>query len=134
IERVPKHRTNDAIIFDAAAEHVVPFNPLACPDPNRMDTVVSGVVSAFKKLNDSWGPRLENLLRCAVFMAVEQRGTFLDTLRILTDKTYRDTAVVKVSDEIVRAFWQYEFASWNVQYRTEAVSSVTNKLMPFLTS
>ncbi len=65
IERFPKNRTNDAIIFDAAAEHVVPYNPLACPDPNRIDSVVSDVVSAFKKLNDSWGPRLENLLRCS---------------------------------------------------------------------
>ena len=65
IERVPKHRTNEAIVFDAAADHVVPFNPLACSDPARIDQVVSGVVSCFKKLNDSWGPRLENLLpRC----------------------------------------------------------------------
>lgn len=134
IERVPKNRTNDAIIFDAAAEHVVPFNPLACPDPNRMDTVVSDVVSAFKKLNDSWGPRLENLLRCSIFMAVERQGTFMETLRILTDKAYRDMAVLQESDEIVRGFWQYEFASWSAQYRTEAIASVTNKLMPFLTS
>src|SRR5207253_4072335 len=50
VERVPRHRTNDAIVFDAAAEHVVPYNPLACPDPRRIDQVTSGVVSAFKKL------------------------------------------------------------------------------------
>src|SRR5947207_15275336 len=55
-------------------------------------------------------------------------------LKLLTDKAYRDNLVAKVSDEIVRSFWQYEFAAWNVQYRTEAVSSVTNKLVPFLTS
>src|SRR5206468_3890908 len=52
----------------------------------------------------------------------------------LTEKAYRDQVVVHVSDDVVRAFWQNEFASWNSQYRTEAVSSVTNKLMPFLTS
>ena len=134
IERVPRHRTNEAIIFDAAADQVVPFNPLACADPKRVDQVTSGVVSAFKKLYDSWGPRLENLLRYAVFVAVEQQGTFLDMLRLLTDKAFRDTIVAKVSDDVVRAFWQIEFASWNAQYRTEAVSSVTNKLLPFLTS
>ncbi len=134
VERVPRQRTNDAIVFDAAAEHVIPFNPLACPDRARVDQVTSGVVSAFKKLYDSWGPRLENLLRYAVFVAVEQQGTLLDMLRLLTDKAYRDQVVVRVSDEVVRSFWQNEFASWNGQYRTEAVSSVTNKLMPFLTS
>jgi hypothetical protein len=134
VERVPRQRTNDAIVFDAAAEHVIPFNPLACPNPTRVDQVTSGVVSAFKKLYDSWGPRLENLLRYAVFVAVEQQGTLLDMLRLLTDKAYRDQVVVHVSDEVVRSFWQNEFASWNGPYRTEAVSSVTNKLMPFLTS
>jgi hypothetical protein len=131
---VPKHRTNHAIIFDAAAEHVIPFNPLACSDPARIDQVTSNVVSAFKKLYDSWGPRLENLLRYAVFVAVEQKGTLLDMLRLLTDRGYRDALIPKVSDEVVRSFWVNEFASWNSQYRTEAVSSVTNKLMPFLTS
>src|SRR5258708_23591662 len=54
--------------------------------------------------------------------------------RLLTEKAYRDAAVLKVSDEVVRSFWTNEFATWNAQYRTEAVSSVTNKLMPFLTS
>lgn len=131
---VPKHRTNDALVFEAASDHVIPFNPLACSDPERVDQVTSGVVSAFKKLYDSWGPRLENLLRYAVFVAVEQNGTLLDMLRLLTDKAHRDAVVLKVSDDVVRSFWTHEFATWSAQYRTEAVSSVTNKLMPFLTS
>jgi len=134
LDRVPKHRTNDVILFDAAAQHVIPFNPLACSDPTRVDQVTSGVVSAFKKLYDSWGPRLENLLRYAAFVAVEQHGTLIDMLHLLTDKGFRDQTVARVSDDLVRSFWQDEFASWNAAYRTEAVSSVTNKLMPFLTS
>jgi len=134
IQLVPKPRTNDVIIFDAAAEHVIPFNPLACPDLARVDQVTSGVVSAFKKLYDSWGPRLENLLRYSVFTTVEQQGTLLDMLRLLTDKAYRDRAVLRISDDVVRSFWTNEFTTWNAQYRTEAVSSVTNKFMPFLTS
>lgn len=131
---VPKSRTNDAIIFDAAGEHVIPFNPLACSDPRRVDQVTSGVVSAFKKLYDSWGPRLESLLRSAVFATVEQNGNMLDLLGLLTDENCRDQVVSRVKDDVIRSFWQNEFASWNGQYRTEAISSVTNKLMPFLTS
>ncbi len=131
---VPKRRTNEVIVFDATSDSIVPFNPLACADPKRIDQVTSGVVSAFKKLYDSWGPRLENLLRYAVFVTVEQQGTLLDMLRLLTDISYRDQVVHHVSDEVVRSFWQNEFASWTGQYRTEAVSSVTNKIMPFLTN
>ncbi len=54
---LPKYRTNDVILFDAASrECAVGFNPLACPDATRIDQVTSGVVSAFRKLHDSWGP------------------------------------------------------------------------------
>jgi len=131
---VPPSRTNDVILFEAAGDSVVPFNPLACDDPSRVDHVTSGVVSSFKKLFESWGPRLESLLRFSVFVAVEQHGTLLDVLRLLTDKNFRENAVERVNDEVVRSFWQNEFATWNGQYRTEAVSSVTNKLAPALAS
>jgi hypothetical protein len=131
---VPRHRTNDVIVFDAAGDNVIPFNPLACTDPARMDQVASGVVSAFKKLFDSWGPRLENLLRYAVFATVEEGGTLLDLLKLLTDETIRERMVGRIQDDVVRSFWINEFAGWNNQYRTEAVSSVTNKIMPFLTN
>jgi hypothetical protein len=134
IERVPTHRTNDAIVFEAAADRVILFNPLACPDPARVDQVTSGAVSALKKLFESWGPRLESLLRSGIFTVVEQGGTLLDLLRLLTDRAYRDAVVSRTADDVIRAFWTDEFAHWNSQYRTEAVSSVTNKLAPFLTS
>ena len=40
---VPKHRTNDVILFDVASgEYVVGFNPLASRDPSRVDQVTSG--------------------------------------------------------------------------------------------
>jgi len=134
LQLVPTQRTNDVIVFDPAGDGVVPFNPLACTDRGRMDQVASGVVSAFRKLYDSWGPRLENLLRFSVFAVIEQQGTLLDVLQLLTDAQVRDRLVPRIADEVVRSFWQHEFASWNAAYRTEAVSSVTNKILPFLTN
>ncbi len=131
---IPPRRTNDVIVFDPAGDGLVPFNPLACADPGRVDQVASGVVSAFKKLYDSWGPRLENLLRFAVLPVIEQQGTLLDVLQLLTDAQVRERVVPRISDDVVRSFWQHEFASWNTAYRTEAVSSVTNKILPFLTN
>jgi hypothetical protein len=134
LQLVPSQRTNDVIVFDPAGNNIVPFNPLACADPDRRDQVVSGVVSAFRKLYDSWGPRLENLLRFSVFAVVERQGTLLDVLQLLTDAQVRERVVPRIEDDIVRSFWQHEFKSWNAQYRTEAVSSVTNKILPFLTN
>jgi hypothetical protein len=132
---VPRQRTNDVVLFDAADRSMaIPFNPLACRDPSRIDQVTSGVVSAFKKLNDSWGPRLEDTLRNAVFATVEQGGNLLSVMRLLGEQTYREQTVVRIRDEVVRSFWMHEFAGWSDNYRTEAVAAIQNKLRPFVVS
>lgn len=135
VARVPSHRTNDVIVFDAADRTLpIPFNPLACRDPARIDQVTSGVVSAFKKLHDSWGPRLEDTLRNAVFATVEQGGNLLSVMRLLGEPSYREQTVVRIRDDVVRAFWLHEFAGWSDNYRTEAVAAIQNKLRPFVVS
>ncbi|MFO0938956.1 MAG: type IV secretion system DNA-binding domain-containing protein [Gemmataceae bacterium] len=132
---VPKNRTNDTIVFDAGSrEGIVGFNPLACRDPSRVDQVTSGVVTAFKKLNDSWGPRLEDTLRNAVFATVEQGGNLSGLMRLLGEKPFRERMVMTIRDEMVRSFWLNEFASWSDNYRTEAVAAIQNKIRPFLTN
>ncbi len=132
---MPKHRTNDVILFDAGdREFAVSFNPLACRDPALIDQVTSGVVSAFKKLHDSWGPRLEDTLRNAVFAIVDQGGTMLELMRLLAERNFRDFIVPKIRDDVVRSFWMHEFANWDDRYRTEAVAAIQNKIRPFLTN
>jgi hypothetical protein len=132
---VPRHRTNDVILFDAGNRDVaIPFNPLACPDPRRIDQVTSGVVSAFKKLHDSWGPRLEDTLRNAVFATIEHGGNLVSLMRLLGEKPYREQTVVRIRDAVVRSFWMHEFAGWSDNYRTEAVAAIQNKIRPFLTN
>ncbi len=132
---IPKHRTNDVILFDAASrDQIIGFNPLACRDATRIDQVTSGVVSALKKLYDSWGPRLEDTLRNAVFATIERGGNLLSVMQLLGEKNYRERTVPLIRDPIVRSFWVHEFASWSDNYRTEAVAAIQNKLRPFLTS
>lgn len=135
IARVPSQRTNDVILFDAADRSLpIPFNPLACSDPTRIDQVTSGVVSAFKKLHDSWGPRLEDTLRNAVFATIEQGGNLLSVMRLLGESAYREQTVVRIRDHVVRSFWLHEFSNWSDNYRTEAVAAIQNKLRPFVVS
>lgn len=135
VRMMPTHRTNDVILFDAGdREFAVSFNPLACRDPAMIDQVTSGVVSAFKKLHDSWGPRLEDTLRNAVSAIVEQGGTMLELMRLLAERNFRDFIVPKIRDDVVRSFWMHEFASWDDRYRTEAVAAIQNNIRPFLSN
>ena len=134
---VPPPRTNEVILLDAGdTAFPVAFNPLACSDPMERPLVVSGVMSAFKKLyGDSWGPRLEHILRNALLALVAVPGTsLLSLLRLLSDASYRRAIVEQVDDPVVRSFWHQEFAGWNDRFRSEAISPVQNKLGHFLSS
>lgn len=134
---IPKRRTNNVIFFDASdRDYPIAFNPLACPKPEQRPLVASGIVGAFKKLHaDSWGPRLEHILRNAVLALVETPGTTLLSLQqILTDSPYRARLVSELTDPVVRGFWEHEFARWKPQFQAEAVAPVLNKIGPLLSN
>jgi len=135
MDSVPKPRTNDVVLFSAAdREFPVAFNPLHCPRLEVRPLVADGVVSSFKKLyGDSWGPRLEQILRNAVLALLEQKEpTLLHIQRLLTSRPYRTTTIGRVSDPVVRTFWLGTFGAWNDRFQAEAVSPVLNKLDAFL--
>jgi hypothetical protein len=102
--------------------------------PDQRSLVASGIVSAFKKMyGESWGPRLEHVLRNALLALLEHPGTsLLSVSRLLGDAHYRAALVGRIADPVVRTFWQREFASWRPQYMTEAVAPVQNKIGQFL--
>ena len=132
---VPKQRTNDVIWFDAGdRQHPLAFNPLDCPNEEQRPLVASGILSSFKKLyGESWGPRLEYILRNALLMLVEQPGTSLGSLlQLLNDGAYRKQIVNRTRDPVVRAFWEQEFAKWQPKFQTEAVAPIQNKVGQFM--
>ncbi len=137
LKRVPRSRTNDVILFDPAA-HPIAFNPLACARPEQRPLVAAGVLSAMKKvfdLDETNAPRLLYILRNVLLAVIEQPNpTLLDVPRMLSDTAYRRQTVARLSDPLVRSFWELEYAAWNDRYRTEAVAAVQNKLGQFLTS
>ena len=134
VRSVPRHRTNDVILFDPADdEYAVAYNPLQCSDPARRDLVADDVLAAFEKVYDlSHSPRLKDTLRNALYVLVEKGKTLLNLLLMLSDPAYRQRLTASIDDDVVRLFWQQEFAGWNDRYRTEALSAIQNKLRPFL--
>ena len=134
LDAVPPQRTNDVILFDPAdGIQAVAYNPLACRTPAQRALTASAVVTSFKRLfGDSWGPRLEHILRNCVLTLLDNPGTTLVSLhRLLVDDPFRKQLVGHVSDEMVRAFWQSEWAHWTPQFRAEALSPVLNKVGAF---
>jgi CxxC-x17-CxxC domain-containing protein len=137
IKAIPADRINDVIYFNPADQDFpIAFNVMESVDPEYKHLVASGLVGVFKKLwADSWGPRLEYILRNAILALLEYPGsTLLGVTRILVDKDYRERVVAKVTDPVVRAFWLDEFSKWNDRVLQEVISPIQNKVGQFLST
>ncbi len=135
LKYIPEQRLNDVVYFNPAdVNHPIAFNPMENSDPNMRANIASEIVGVLKKMfGDSWGPRLEHILRFTLLALLETPdATLLGITRMLTDKTYRKYVVSNVTDPIVRAFWVNEFAAWNEKFTTEAVAPVLNKVGAFI--
>ena len=131
---IPEHRVKDVIYINPDdVDFPVAFNPMEYTDVNRRNNIASEIVGVLKKMfGDSWGPRLEHILRFTLLALLETPGTtMLGITRMLTDKNYRKMIVDNVADPVVKAFWLTEFASWNDKFAAEAVQPVLNKVGAF---
>jgi hypothetical protein len=110
------------------------FNPLDGVPPLRRSVAANGIVEALKKIfADSWGWRLEFILRTALLLLLDQpEATIADVLRLFNDAEFRKDAAARATNAEVRRFWTTEFESYPGRFRTEAVSPVVNKLGSFL--
>ncbi|MCK5084937.1 MAG: type IV secretion system DNA-binding domain-containing protein [Candidatus Pacebacteria bacterium] len=134
---VPASRINDVIYFDPAdADYPIAFNVMEHVDPKYRHLVASGLIGVFKKIwADSWGPRLEYLLRNVILALLEYPGsTLLGVPRMFIDKDYRKKVVSKVTDPVVKAFWLNEFTKYSSQFTVDAISPIQNKVGQFLSS
>jgi hypothetical protein len=134
---IPPNRTNDVVLIEPSdRDFPVAFNMLENIDPAFNTIVCSGIVGIFKKIYaDSWGPRLEHILRNTILSLLEFPGTtMLGITRILQDEGYRRKIVAKIQDPIVKSFWVNEFEKMQERMRIEAISPILNKVGQFLSS
>ena len=137
IKAIPPHRINDVIYLNPADQDFpIAFNVMEKVDPEFRHLVASGLVGVFKKIYaESWGPRLEYILRNAILALLEFPGsTLLGVTRILVDKPYRARVVEKITDPVVRSFWVDEFSQWNDRVLQEVISPIQNKVGQFISN
>lgn len=133
---IPKHRINDVIVLDPAdPEAVVKLNLFEGGSLVHRELIASGIVAIFQKMYaNSWGPRLEYILRNALLTLLSTNAKLEDVLRILTDTKYRAKVVENLDDRVLRNFWLSEFNVMPERSRVEAVSPILNKVGQFVTS
>ena len=137
VKFIPKNRSNDVVIFDPSdKEYPLSFNMLECSDPDQRAIIASGLMSVFVKLwPDVWSERMKHILRNTLLALLEYQGSsMLGIMRLFGDDSYRAKVTAKVTDPLVRSFWEDEYAQWSEKYRTEAISAIQNKVGQLLTT
>ncbi len=137
MQYIPSNRVNDVIYFNPAdIEYPIAFNVVERVEPHLRHLVASGLIGVFQKLwADSWGPRLEYILRNAILAILDYPGsTLLGITRMLSDKAFRKKVIDKIQDPVVKSFWVNEFAGYANNFASEAVSPIQNKVGQFLSS
>lgn len=137
LDYVPKKRIKDVIYFNPAdLEYPIAFNPLEKVPKDFHHLVASGIISTFRKIwFESWGPRLEHILRHALLTLLEYpNSTLLDMPKLLLDKDFRRNVLNYITHPQVKEFWLSEFEKYSAWLRSEAISPVLNKIGQFLVS
>lgn len=137
LDYIPNRRVNDVVYLEPFdTERPFRLNVLENKNKQHKDLIASGIVSIFNKLyGDSWGPRLEYILRNVVLTLLEiPNATLPDVLPLLADKEYRERNVPKISDQVIKDFWLREFDKMPDKLRAEAISPIQNKVGQFVQS
>jgi hypothetical protein len=130
LKNIPEHRNQDVIYFDTTdPAHRTGFNPLYNVPPDQRHLVASELVLAFKKIwQDSWGPRLEYILRyCLLTLLEYPAATLLDITPLLLDQAYRNLILQYTDDMAILSFWHNEFDRYPPSLRSDAIMPILNK-------
>jgi CxxC-x17-CxxC domain-containing protein len=137
LDFIPNSRINDVVYFNPAdINYPVAFNVMESVEQEHKHLIASGLIGVFKKLwADSWGPRLEYVLRNAILALLDYPGsTLLGVMRILVDKSYREKVIAKIKDPVVKSFWVEEYSKYPQQFQVEAIAPIQNKVGQFLST
>ncbi len=134
---VPEDRVKDVILFNPADRlYPIGFNILENVNPDLKNIVASGVVGIFKKIfGESWGPRLEYILRNTILALLDYPdATMLGIVKILVDQDFRNKVIDKIQDPVIKDFFVSEYEQYDQKFRTEAIAPIQNKVGQFLSS
>lgn len=134
LDFVPQNRIKDVVYFAPFdTDYPIGFNVMEDVGYDKRHLVVSGLMGALKRIwVDAWSARMEYILQNTLLALLEYPdSTLLDVNRMLTNKTFRQDVVGKISDPVVRSFWVEEFAAFTDTYAREATPAIQNKIGQF---
>lgn len=141
LERIPPERVEDVIYFDPSqVDRPMGFNVMECEREDQKDFVTSSIINLMYKLYDPYktgivGPRFEHAIRNIMMtVMVEPGATFIEIVRCLTDPSYVQYLLPKVSDPMVKRYWTDQIANTNDFHKSEVLDYIVSKFGRFITN
>ena len=135
LDYVPEERMDDVLYFAPFdTEYPVSFNVMEDVGEDKRHLVISGLMSAFKKLwgEESFSDRMQYILQNTLHALLEYPGaTLLGVNRMYTDANFRNKVVDNISDMSVKTYWVEEFAGYTERFAAEATPAIQNKIGQF---
>ncbi|MDP3003962.1 MAG: type IV secretion system DNA-binding domain-containing protein [Candidatus Azambacteria bacterium] len=135
---VPRSRWNDVVLFDPAdTEWPVGLNLLEASTPTEKDFAIAEMIATFQKLflAEHLGPVFEHSMRNAMLTLMADEGnpgTLIDIPRIFSDPVFVRQLLIKVTDPLVRDFWEKEMLKMTEQYKSEMLGYLISKVGRFV--
>jgi len=124
--------TERLILIDPSdSEYTVSFNPLEKIPNVPASEQANELVSSFKKIwSDSWGVRMEDLMRNSLISLREAGCILTDLPLFLTDRAFRRNVLGKVSHPVAKNYFK-RFDSLTDRSQVSWVEPVMNKINAF---
>lgn len=131
-----KSLRDDVVLIEPTdPRKTVVFNPLEKINGMSAADVAAELVWAFKKIwHDSWGARMENILRNSLVALSEAGLTLAEIPLLLTDRAFRKKVLEKVKNPICRQYFSQSFEPLSPKTKSEWIESTLNKVDAFLSN
>jgi hypothetical protein len=127
----PEIEERVVLVDPTDARYTVTFNPLEKVPGVSIPEQVNELISGFKKIwSDSWGVRMEDLMRNSLIALGEAELTLLELPYFLSNRGLRESVLEKVSHPLVQEYFK-RFNSVTDRGQVTWVEPVMNKMNAF---
>lgn len=138
---VPPQRAEDVIYFDPSeTERPMGLNMLEAKTEEQKHFVCTSIIGLMYKLYDPQktgiiGPRFEHAIRNAMLtVMVDPGASFVEVVRVLTDASFVQELLPRVTDPIVRRYWTDQIAQTSDFHKSEVLDYIVSKFGRFVTN
>lgn len=139
--RIPPSRAEDVVLFDPSdTERPIGLNLLETRSDQETHLIVNEIIGLMYKLYDPRqtgiiGPRFEHAIRNAMLTVMTEPGnTLIEVVRILTSTKYVQERLAKVTDPLVRSYWQDQISQTSDFHKSEVLDYIVSKFGRFVTN